>query len=468
MIAAVLALGLVAGDGATLRAAPRDTAPLVAQLAPGDALELRGEQRGFWQVYDHRRERAGYLREDALREVSTRPEDAPALLAIVRFLRDAPGQESLGIGYVAAYLQAARPQDLSAEIFDALGTLAERLGRRASRRSDRPDDPKLALQLDAALAYGVRFASVEREDRVELCYDGEAFRRVLALSPTPEQAARAALGLSRPECVDGALLPPQRLGLDRWRARVLQQVDTAKLSPWLAARVHVRRAGVLSGLAFAEMRAGNAEAAHEAGASSLQELALADPAQLCDDDRSAYAAAAVRVGASRWAAESQPAHTRGLALHLRPGEPGETCLGVSTANEPQKLLVERCTHGVVWAASARAGPKARALTVAVQPTDGWRELWVFHATSQGWMADVLTPAAADPGLGYVELAGFSPDGAQLLTAREARAPGHRERQFELLELETLAVLKHADHPAAISAFQRWQSAEWRASTIALR
>ncbi|MBS2031824.1 MAG: hypothetical protein JST54_28265 [Deltaproteobacteria bacterium] len=468
MIAAVIALGIVVGDGASLRAAPKDSAPLSAPLAPGDALELRGERAGFLQVYDHRRERGGYVRRAAVRELGSAPEDAPGLLAVVRFLRDTPGEESVGIGYVAAYLRAAPANAIGAEAFDALGGFAERLGRHASRRSDKPDDPKLALQLDAAQAYGVRFASIEREGRVELCYDGEAYRRVLAQSPTAEQAAHAALGLTRSECVDPDLTPPARLELDRWRADVLGRVDAAALPAWLAGKVHIRRAAVSAALAYSEERGGDAAAAKIAGEKALSELALANPVELADDDQGAYADAAARVGASRWASESSASRTGGLVLQTHPGEAGETCLRVARAKTPEQPLVERCTHALVWTASARSAPHDSALAVAVQPTDSWRELWIFRETSQGWVADVLTPAAADPGVGYVELAGFTPDGKHVLTAREARAGGHKEREFALLDLETLAVEKKADHPEAITAFARWQSAEWKATTVAIR
>jgi len=468
VIAAVLALGIVVGDGASLRAAPKDSAPLSAALAPGDALELRGERAGFLQVYDHRRERGGYVRRTAIRELGSAAEDAPGLLAVVRFLRDTPGDESTGIGYVAAYLRAAPAQAIGAEAFDALGGFAERLGRRASRRTDKPDDPKLALQLDAAQAYGVHFVSVEREGRVELCYDGEAYRRVLALNPSAEQAAHAALGLTQPECVDPDLTPPARLELDRWRAEVLGRVDAAALPAWMAGKLHIRRAAVAAALAYAEQRSGDSKAAKTAGERALSELALANPSELADDDLGAYADAGARVGASRWAAESSAPRTGGLVLQTHLGEAGETCLRVARAKSPEQPLVERCTHALVWTSSARASPHDGALAVAVQPMDSWRELWIFHETSQGWVADVLTPASADPGVGYVELAGFTPDGKHVLTAREARAAGHKEREFAELELETLAVEKRADHPEAITAFARWQSAEWKATTVAIR
>ena len=43
------------------KGAPRDSAAQQAVLWQGDALEVRGERFGYLQVYDHRRERAGYV-----------------------------------------------------------------------------------------------------------------------------------------------------------------------------------------------------------------------------------------------------------------------------------------------------------------------------------------------------------------------------------------------------------------------
>jgi hypothetical protein len=109
MIAAtVLSLAIVAQDPSALRVAPTDTATIEATLYQGEALEVRGQKGEFLQVYDHRLERAGYIRAWQVRTVTDRPEDAPALLSVVRFLHDAPGEESLGIAYAAAYLKAAK------------------------------------------------------------------------------------------------------------------------------------------------------------------------------------------------------------------------------------------------------------------------------------------------------------------------------------------------------------------------
>src|SRR4051812_49543770 len=115
--AAILLVALVADDPAVLRNAPRDDAPAQATLWRGDWLEVRGETAGFLKVYDHRHERPGYLRPAFARVHRLDEETAPELRAVVRFLRDARGSESLGIGYAALYLRAARAGTDTTEIF---------------------------------------------------------------------------------------------------------------------------------------------------------------------------------------------------------------------------------------------------------------------------------------------------------------------------------------------------------------
>jgi len=109
-------------------------------LWQGDALEVRGRRLDYLRVYDHRRERAGFVRAAQVRMLSLQPQDAPELLAVVRFLRDTSGAEALGIGYAAAYLKAAPAGAIGAEPFDALGTMADRLARRASTNRNKAND----------------------------------------------------------------------------------------------------------------------------------------------------------------------------------------------------------------------------------------------------------------------------------------------------------------------------------------
>lgn len=466
-LATLAALAIVTQDHAALRAAPRDSAQQQAQLWQGDTLEIRGARMDYLQVYDHRRERAGYIRATQVRTTTLEAADAPELLAVLRFLRDTPGAEALGIAYAAAYLKAAPAAAIDAEPFDALGSMADRLAARASSRQGKADDPKLAAQLEVGASYGVAWTSFEREGRIQLCYDGDAFRHVLARPANAEQQARAALALTRHECVDPNLRPLERQALDQRRAEVLARVDTAQLPDTLKNRVRMRRAGVHASLAFERSRRG--QPAAEEAELALQALAGVNKAELADADRSTYTEAAVRVGASRWAAEAAVAPKAGLAVITEPGEPGQTCILLTDArHDAAHPLFRRCTYGTVWPASASAHPAGTALTLAVQPLESWSELWLFRQEADGWTVKVLPPASSDPGIGYAEFAGWVPGGKRMLVAREARVDGSWKRSYEVVRLDTLAIENQADNPNHLSLFHRWQSPAWKRQTVSLR
>ena len=128
--------GIIVRDQVSLRAAPRDSAQQQALLWQGEAVEIRGERMDYLQVWDYRRERGGFVRANQVRRTQLTAAETPELLAILRFVRETAGAEALGIGVAAAFIQAA-PADVlqgesGVEVLDALGTVAERLARRAS------------------------------------------------------------------------------------------------------------------------------------------------------------------------------------------------------------------------------------------------------------------------------------------------------------------------------------------------
>jgi hypothetical protein len=481
--ASVNALGsaIVVQDQASLRAAPRDGAQQQTVLWQGEVLEVRGERLDYLQVWDHKRERGGFIRASEVRRMALTEAEGPALLSVLRFVRDTPGAEALGIGLAAAYLQAAPAQALAgsdgAQAFDALGTAADRLARRASAATPgKTSGATLSAHLDVASAYGVRFATYEFDGRMQVCYEGEAFRRLLAMPAADAgQRARAALALTRPECTNPDLPAHERAKVTAWQADVLERVDVAGLPGYLRNRVQMRRASVWGAMAFQQARqnvAGPAVAA--AAARALTEFAGVSKPDLPDEDQSAYNDAAMRVSAVRWAlvpgAAPTPAAPAGRpAVLTQPGAPGETCVLLVDAQHPATApLLRRCTYGVVWTASASTNREGTAVALAVQPLEGWRELWVLRKAEGGWVADVLPPAAATPETGVAEWAGWVPGGKQMLVAREARGQGRYRKSFEVVRLDGLTTERVTGDITALPLFQRWQDPAWKRQTLSLR
>jgi len=459
------AIAIVVLDHASLRAAPRSAATELTALWQGDVVEIRGERAGYLKVYDYHRERGGYLRSESVRPVALTEAAAPELLAVLRFLRETPGSETLGISYGAAYLKAAPTRSLSAEPFDAIGRMAERLADEASGNSSRSTDA--AAHLEVVEQFGIHMHSFERNGRIQVCYDGELFRRVLTTTgASAEERAHAVLGLTRPECIDPAQGPTPRAALDDERRELLDEIKDSDLSPLLRTRLHLRRAGVWASIAYEQAR--RAEPSGTAAGRALAELMAADPNELGEDRRSEYVDAVVRTGAVRWAAALPAPESAALTLSAAPGDPGQTCVTLAEAHHPHAApLIRRCSYGIVWMASAHAIAQGTALVLAVQPLESWRELWVFHEDAGNWTVDVLSPGLDEPEEGYVDYAGFVPGTKRLLIAREVKEHGRFRRRFEELRLDDLALVRQASSPDLLRDFGRWQDIAWRRDTLAL-
>lgn len=472
---ALTVIAIVTQDQSALRAAAKDSAAQQAVLWQGDSLEIRGEKGDFLQVYDHRRERAGYIRASQVRVQSLKPEAAPELLSIVRFLKEAPGSEALGIAYAAAYLRAVPAAGIDGEPFEAIAAMADRLARRGTAGRSGKAGEALAAHLEVAAHYGVTMRSFERNGQVQLCPDGDAARRVLALPATEVQKALAVLTLTRHECISPSLTPVERFAVDQWRAEILGRIEQAKLPPVLQNRLRLRQAGVWASLSYQLARRGHPgrSEVREAAQKALSTLAAVNPAELMESDAQAYSDAAVRVGASRWAAVPQllqPVSSGNLpAIVSSAGQPGETCVHVVDArHDLNKPLLTQCTWGIVWPGSLNVAAQGEAMTLAVQPLDSWRELWVFRKEGEAWRVDVMPPASESGNPGYLEFAGWVPGGKQFLAVREAQAGGRWQTSFETINQQTLATDKAADKPASLSVFYRWQSPLWKAGTVSLR
>ena len=465
ILALTAAFAIVVQDHAALRAAPRSSATELTRLWQGDVLELRGEHAGYLKVYDYRRERGGYLRGDAARPVELSETAAPDLLAVLRFLRESPGSEALGISYGAAYLKAVPPRAITAEPFDAIAQMAERLADQASGSTDHLAD--FAPHLEVVEQFGVRMRNFERNGRMRVCYDGELFHRVLTLpAAQPEERARAVLGLTRPDCIDPDLGPVPRASVDIERSRLLEQVKDGELNAMTRSRLHARRAGVWASLAYEQDR--RREPAGAAAERALAELLAVHPDDLGDDRRLEYVDAVLRVSAIRWAGALPAPQPGSLTLSAALGSPGQTCVALEDSHRPRAAaIIRRCTYGMVRMASIQAIPQGPALVLAVQPLESWRELWVFHERGGSWTIDVLSPGLDNPEEGYVDFAGYAPGVRRLLIAREVKDRGRFRRSFQELRLDDLALVRQASSPELLRDFGRWQDVAWRRDTLAL-
>ena len=400
---------IVVQDETPLRPTPGASARPSAVLWQGETLEVRGVRLDYLEVWDYTRERGGYVRASQVRRLALSAEEAPELLAILRFVRGVPGSEALGIGIAAAYIEAAPPAALNGpegvEALDHMGAMAERLARRPSPH------------VEVVARYGVRFVTVETKGRMRLCYDGAAYRKLLSMRATEEQRARAMLALSEPACLRAELTI----------AEMLESSNDAALPGYLRNRILMRRAALWASLAYQQARKGESgAAAAERAASALEKV---DRAELAEADRGAYGDAALRVRASRVALARQVT-SKGLGIVIADGEKGQTC--VVLVNGKNDELAKRCTYGHVWTASAVVNGDASALALAVQPADAWRELWLFHKTKKGWRVRVLPPAAIEPGVGYAEFAGWAP--GKVRVTREAIVAGKLTRRTHLVRI----------------------------------
>jgi hypothetical protein len=462
MLAVALVAAVIAGDHVVLRASPSRTAAQQAVLWRGDWLEVRGEQRGWLKVYDHRHERPGWVARPSARTVELDEPAAPALRAVVEFLRDAPGSESLGIAYAGLYMKVAPRGGIDASLLVSLGTLADRLAHRASSEAA---DGHAAQQLEVAQSWGIGFTSVERSDGIRTCYDGAAFRQALALAPSGGDLATAVLGLTDAACEPQTLGATERRVRDQTALDLLGRVDPTRVPGPIGNRIRIRRAVLGARLAWALGRGGD-PAAGKVAEAAVSAFARVDKPELADDDVADYEAAALEVAASRWAAGAPAAPRKDdPRLVLTPGEPGETCVALAERTDASP---PHCTHGQVWASSFRVAPDHAAAALAIEPLPGWLELWMFRRAAGGWTLDVLAPATDGPDLGYVELAGWSGDAARAVIVREAREAGAIHRTYQVLELTSLAVEHQSSRLADLGPGRAWLTPEWRGRTLALR
>lgn len=460
-------VGLVVVDQVALRAAPRDTAPLHLPLWRGEAVQLRGTSGDWVQVWDPQRERGGFVRAAQLMPLRAGPELVPELAAQLRLLRQMPGTEALGIGLAAALIERAPAPWLAspagAEMLDTLVLLNDRLAQRV-QSATAAQQSTAAAHAQVAQRYGFALRAVPRADGgLQPCaalQPAELLRGHPAA--TAAQQARAALSLTRGECLPADALPSQRRALLEQQAAWLEGLPHTALAPVDRNRLLLRRASVLASLAFVRRDGSQRATATEAFAAWSQLIAL----ELTPEDAPAVRDTALRLSPARWLLlpAVDAVQLGRFAMRLEDGGPGETCLVVNLAagNGEQR----RCSHGLIHLASARLAPDGSVVALNVQPLDGWTELWRLDADGH---LEVLPPSSETPGLGAVEWAGWSAskNGAQMLVAREADAGGRTLRRFEVYTSDLMRPTRWAGEPGVLAAFQRSADAGWRStSTIA--
>lgn len=479
-------MGLVMQQTVSMKAAPKDSARELAVLWQGEWVEVRDKRINYLEVYDHKRERAGYVKVSHLRESKFHQSETGEFLTLVRYLRDHSGSNSLGISLASAYLKAATPEQMNAqegaEVLAAIGIFADRIASLASSNQtlSKSHNRFLTQQLEVASQYGVHFNQIDVNGHIRLCYDGETYRQVLALPADDATKAKAALSLTENACIHPDLSPVERAQIDVWRADVMNKVNSEHLPEFLKNRVEMRRASILSTLSYARTRfsenkhalslSGIQDTSNDLMLKAMQAFSQVDKNQLPDTDWPVYNNTAMLVNANRWALK-EPINSKQfgqLKLEMREGKAGETCVSLR-AKKQKAPLAERCTYSVVWPQSATINQKKNAIALAVQPMPGWRELWVFKKQKSGWTLSIVPPNLHEARLGYAEFAGWSPNGKQILLAKESRTPkGHYHRRYEVVNLATLAVQRQARDASILGAFQRWQDPIWLANSISIR
>jgi hypothetical protein len=492
LLSVLASAAIVQTDGVALRATAADSAAQHAALTQGDLLEVRGTRLDYLQVYDHRRERAGYVKASSVRKVNLDASQSTHFLSVVRFLKDSAGQEALGIGYAQSYLKisAGPSKDPTyAEVLEGVGKMAERMANRASKfNTNETTIAQQTAQLEGVAFLGVRMTSIEQDGQQRLCYDGKAYQQLMGLNAPATYKLTAALALTKPSCIDSRLSTSQKRELDAIRLSTIEQVplEANGLTALEMNRWRHRKAAILASLSFGSQRVlvNSTAQANEAGsqnidaqkvaryaAQAIEVFSAVDKTELSEVEKAEYDETAVRVGAIRWAA--LPAKELPKQLSITQGEPGQTCLSILSSNDPSKSASsKRCTFGVVWVQSLSISPNGQMMSIAVQPTETWREVWLLRKVDQSWVVDVLPPNTQTPHIGLIEFAGWVPadtkQEARILVARDVLEKAKIRTTFEVLNATSLNVDGRANHPQTLFAFAKFQQAAWRGATLTVR
>ena len=467
---------------------PATTRPRRRRCGAGTGWRCGARRPGFLEVYDHRHERPGYIRPThRARPPARRGQRARAARRSSASCATRAAASRWASGTRRCACARRRPAPTRARSWRRSGRWRDRLARRASAvRAD---------ARDAALAGAHRGrGELRREVQVRRRRgDGQRGRR--GRPAGAPLLRRRGVGARA-----GAPAAPRRSsGRGRrcsWRARACQDRTTLPLAPTEARAWNDRRAPGAAVDRVSGRERAVAGAARDACACGAPRRRLAglrrgpprqrssrpraprrrpsassrSPIAACSRPRTSTSTTRSRsawrrrAGRPRRRAEAgRQARRRRRVRAARRGRDLRARRPDGGAGEDARPLGERCTYGVVWQSALRWAPSGSVATIAVQPLAAWTELWVAAArrpTAPG-RSRRSRPATADPdnAVGYVEAAGFSPDGgAPAGGARGARRRPARPRRFQVVEAATLAVEKWAAHADKLGAFKRWSAA----------
>ena len=183
-MAASMGSAIVVQDQASLRSAPRQSAQQQTTLWQGEVLEVRGERMDYLQVWDHKRERGGFIRASEVRRVALTEDEAPALLAVLRLCAIRRAQRRWASASrrpgcrrrPVRCWQAARGAGPGGAGHPGRPAGPPGLGRGAWQNPG----ATLSAHLDVAQGYGVRFVSYAVEGA---CRSATTVKRSAACSP---------------------------------------------------------------------------------------------------------------------------------------------------------------------------------------------------------------------------------------------------------------------------------------------
>ena len=448
---------------------------------------MRGERLDYLQVWDHRRERGGFVEASQVRRTA---------LGRRRGARAAGGAALRARGAGRRGARHRRRRGLSA---GGAGRDAARRGRRRGVRRARHAWPigwRSASSAGAApgdagpsrggargaprsrdAATASTFASFERDGAMRICYDGEAFRRVLALPAEPQQqrARRArpdAARVHRPGAAGRERAAARRAGAPTCStASTPAELPATLAQPGRdAPRRRLERAR-LPARAPRRAAAAAGGGAARAGRAGRRRRAASSPTTTRPATTTPRSASAPRAGRRRRRRRGAGA-AQACASSPSPGEPGETCVLLVDAKRERRRAARAALHLRRSSGRGRRRSTAKAMRSRSR-CSRWRP-GASSGCSAARAARLgdrrccrrrrVRPAWATPS----SPAGCRAAGRCWSRARRAAKAGPK-RSFEVVRPRRRSAPSARPATRRCSApFQRWQDPAWKRETVSMR